>query len=382
MRLSRPTLFLLLLLFAFQAPLFAGVKAKGSAEIFNNNEGAARDQARLNALRDAVEQGVGTLVDSNTKVENWQVIKDEIYTSARGFVTKFDVLKDQREGSAWVVEIDAEVATDALKAKLQDLRILHKKMGNKRLMVIYRPEDPKAMEPDHPAVAAALGNLQTALNQAGFRVFDQKSVERNAAEKRPSEAKGKEAWIKIASEQQADILAEFELSDNLGSYGAAQIQSARVSLRVRIYDVSSGLMISNQSTEQKQLTNARPGSFDWRNALAQAAQKAADQTSAAGINDIVEHYKNIGDLGNAFLIRFTGFSEDEEDTLINVLENLDSYQSLSELKNDTAMVEVEYFSGLKGDQLHRKLRLKAKEKGIALKSQEIIGNKMEFVKQY
>jgi len=382
MKLARMIILLTGLLTLAYSPAFAGIKASGSAEIFNNNITAAKDQARRNALRDAVEKGIGTLIDAKTKVENWQVIRDEIYTSARGYVSKFDVTKDKREGSRWVIEIDAEVATANLKDKLKDLRILHKKMGNKRLMVIYRPEDPKALDPDHNAVIAGLAEIQTQLNDAGFRVFDQKSVDRIAGTKRAQANRNVEAWIQIAAEQQADTLAEFEVSTNLGNHGSSMVQAARIALKLRVYDVSTGRLIANQVANQKSLTNARPGSFNWRNALASATQKAANQATSEGIVNIVKHYESVGDTGNAYLIRLTGFSEDEEDLVLQALESLDGYQSLSELKNDTEMIELEYFSQLKKSQLRRKIRFAAKQEGVRLKSQSISGNRLEFVKAY
>ncbi|MDT8445557.1 MAG: hypothetical protein RRB13_01515 [bacterium] len=380
----RPARFLTLLLalMLLATPLWADVIGKGSAEIFNGNEGAARSQAKRNALRDAVEKGVGTLIDANTRVENWQVIRDEVYTSAQGFVSSYKTLKDAKEGTSWVVEIDAVVSTEMLKDKLGELRILHKKMGNKRLLVIYRAEDDKALEDDHPAVNAAQGEIQSLLNDAGFRVFDAKSVDRIKAMRRGEAVRGMEEWMKIAAEQQADILAEFELSTNLGTRGAFEVQAAKVAMKMRVYDVSTGRLIATQFAEQKQLTNARPGSFDWRSALSGAAQKAADQATGEGIQNIVKFYQKVGDLGNGFYMRFTGFSEDEEDQILAVLENLDGYQSLSELKNDTETIEIEYFSSLQKSQLRRKLKLKAKEKGVRIKSQEVSGNRFDFVKQY
>lgn len=378
------TLLLAALLLSWGLPSLglAGVIGKGSAEIFGSNEGAAREQAKRNALRDAVEKGVGTLIDANTKVENWQVIRDEVYTSAQGFVTSYKTLTDEKQGSAWVVEIDAEVSTDRLRTKLEELRILHQKMGNKRLLVIYRPEDDRALEDDHPAVNAAQGEIQTKLNDAGFRVFDAKSVDRIKAMRRGQAVRGMEEWMRIAAEQQADILTEFELSSNLGTRGAFAVQATKVALKLRVYDVSTGRLIATQYAEQKQLTNARPGSFDWRGAQAGAAQQAAAQATQEGIQNIVQFYQSVGDLGNGFYMRFTGFSEDEEDRILAVLENLDGFQSLSELTNDTEKIEIEYFSTLKKSQLRRKLRLKAKEKGIRIKSQEISGNRFDFIKQY
>jgi len=374
-----------LLLFLFclglAGSLQAGTLGKGSAEIFEGNEGAARDQAKQNALRDAVEQGVGTLIDSKTKVENWQVISDEVFTSSQGFVKSFKMLADEKRGSSWWVEIDAEVATDLIKGKLSELRILHKKMGNKRLLVIYRAESPQALEEDNAAVSTCLGQLQTDLTAAGFRVFDQKSIERVSSQRRTQETWKLEKWMQIAQEQQADILAEFELSANTGSRGAAMIQSAEVALQLRVYDVSTGRLIASQSAQQRQMTNAHPGSFDWRQAQAGASTKAASMAASDSVTKIVEYYKSVGDVGQAFWIRFTGFSQDEEDQMLAILENLEGYQSLSELKNDPQSIEIEYFSNLQKSQLRRKLQAEAKMKGIKLKSQEISGERFDFVRQ-
>ncbi|OGG95219.1 MAG: hypothetical protein A2527_08585 [Candidatus Lambdaproteobacteria bacterium RIFOXYD2_FULL_50_16] len=374
-----------LLLFLFclglAGSLQAGTLGKGSAEIFEGNEGAARDQAKQNALRDAVEQGVGTLIDSKTKVENWQVISDEVFTSSQGFVKSFKMLADEKRGSSWWVEIDAEVATDLIKGKLSELRILHKKMGNKRLLVIYRAESPQALEEDNAAVSTCLGQLQTDLTAAGFRVFDQKSIERVSSQRRTQETWKLEKWMQIAQEQQADILAEFELSANTGSRGAAMIQSAEVALQLRVYDVSTGRLIASQSAQQRQMTNAHPGSFDWRQAQAGASTKAASMAASDSVTKIVEYYKSVGDVGQAFWIRFTGFSQDEEDQMLAILENLEGYQSLSELKNDPQSIEIEYFSNLQKSQLRRKLQAEANMKGIKLKSQEISGERFDFVRQ-
>ncbi|MEK9896941.1 MAG: flagellar assembly protein T N-terminal domain-containing protein, partial [Burkholderiaceae bacterium] len=65
----------------------AEVTASGAATIYSNNTSSARNQALQNALRQAVEQGVGTFIDSQTLARNYEVIRDEIYSTSQGYVT-------------------------------------------------------------------------------------------------------------------------------------------------------------------------------------------------------------------------------------------------------------------------------------------------------
>ena len=354
---------------------------KGRAKIFNNNEGSARDQALRNALRDAVKQGVGVLLDSQTVVKNWAVIRDEVYSSARGFVTKYSVLKDEKQNDVWYIEIDAEVSTADIKDKLADLRILHKKMGNKRLMVIYRPDHPDALDAKHGAVLAALTSIPDELNKSGFRVFDQRSLG-HVISKITQSGGSTEAWRRIADQNQVDILVEFELiAGKKKPFSRSAFSSAKTVVRLRVYDVSTGRLISNTQSEQKQMTNARVGSYDWDNALTKAGSKAGRMATAEGIKNIVSFYQSVGDIGNSFLIVFKDFSEDEGDIILELLENLDGYQSLSELENIPQLLRVEYFSTIEKSRLRRKIRLAAKEKKIRIRTKRLSGNRLIFLKQ-
>ena len=372
----KKSLLLFLVLFSFIIPpVFAAVEGKGRAEIFNNNESSARKQALKNALRNAVEKGVGLLLDAKTEVKNWQVIKDEVYSTARGYVTKYKTVKDERVGNVWFVEIEAEVASAKLKDKLGNLRILHKKMGNKRLMVIYKANHPKAQESDHPSALASLAGLQMSLTESGFRLFDKRSLDRLYDPERTSGA-----WLKVAAEQQVDILIEFEVVATGASRPGQIFQAAKAQVISKVYDVSTGRMISSQMASQKQIFKGRVGGFEWSGALSKAGDKAAKLNAEKVTNDIASFYQSTGDQGNAYFLRFVGFTEDEEDKLLDALEALEGYQSQSELKNSEHLLEVEYFSSQDKSRLRRKLKLAAKGQKVRLKSKEISGNRMVFVK--
>ncbi len=376
-----PIIVLMAALFFLPVWSHAAVIGKGQAKIFNNNEGSARSQALRNALRDAVKQGVGVLLDSNTIVKNWTVIQDEVYSSARGFVKQYKVIKDEKVNDTWFVEIEAEVATGQIKDKLGELRILHKKMGNKRLMIIYNPGHPEALPSDHSAVRSALTAIPSEFNQSGFRIFDQRSLG-YISDKISQTGGAKAAWMKIADEQQVDILSEFEiLTSKKSPFSSKAFSAAKVTLRMKTYDVSTGRLISNVQSNQKQMTNARSGSYDWDNALAKASEKSGTSAANDTIKNIVEYYKSVGDIGNSYFLTFKDFTEDETDIILDALENLDGYQSLSELQMTPNLLKIEYFSTMSKSRLRRKIRLAVRMHKIKMSSKEISGNRFVFVKQ-
>ena len=373
-------IFLITLFFLSPITGFAGVVGKVSAQIFNNNEGSARNQALNNALRDAVKQGVGLFIDSQTEVKNWAVIRDEIYASARGFVTEYKVLRDEQTGGVWHIEIDAEVSSADIKSKLSELRILHQKMGNKRLMSIYRPTHPDALKKTHSAVSSATTALQASLLKSGFRVFDAKSLGR-VIDGITQRGAPTEEWVKIADQQQVDILLEFELiAGEKKPFSSSAFSAAKVSIQARSYDVSTGRLMASVGTTQKQMTNARRGSFDWNNALSRAGNRAGNAAADVIMRDIVSYYESVGEIGNAFLLVFTDFTEDEEFQILEILENLEGYQSMTELENIPLRLRVEYFSSMEKSRMRRKLYLACREKGIRLKTKELAGNRLIFAK--
>lgn len=372
--------FVILLLLVNSTNASAGVIGKGRAEIFNNNSGSARKQAIQNALRDAVEQGVGVFIDSKTKVKNWAVIRDEVFSSSRGFVKKYSILKDEQQNNAWYIEIDAEISKGDIKNKLEELRILHKKMGNKRIMVTYLKEHPDSLGEKHNAVLTALTFIPSEFNRSGFRVFDQRSMGYISDKMSPSGAK-KEQWMKIADEHQVDALVEFELlPGKKRPFSNSMYTAAKITIRMKVYDISTGRLFSNVQSNQKQMTNARVGSFDWENALSKAAERAGISATKETVDNIIEHYKTVGDIGNSYLLIFQNFVEDEEDMILEVLEGLDGFQSLSELQNVPKLLKIEYFSTVEKSRLRRKIRLACKAQKVKLKTKEISGNRLIFVK--
>ena len=77
-------------------------KSAGSAgvhrveEVVARGSGATEREAIDHALRNAVQQVVGTLITSTTQIEHMDVVEDKIIAHANGFVRKYEVIDDPR----------------------------------------------------------------------------------------------------------------------------------------------------------------------------------------------------------------------------------------------------------------------------------------------
>ncbi|MCX6338544.1 MAG: hypothetical protein NTX71_01315 [Candidatus Aureabacteria bacterium] len=105
----------------------------------------AKDEAINRAQRRAIEQGIGTIVDSETMVENFQLLEDKVLSQVKGYITGFKVVKDNNgEGGVYSVTIEATVALAQIEKDVRALNIIKEKKNNPRMMVVIREyfEDP------------------------------------------------------------------------------------------------------------------------------------------------------------------------------------------------------------------------------------------------
>ena len=104
--------------------------------------GITPSDAENDALRAAVENTVGVLVDSETLVQNSILISDQIYTQSRGFVNDYTVLSREQVGDIWRVTINATVddqPNSKLMNELTRLGIINVQLRNPKIAV-YVPE--------------------------------------------------------------------------------------------------------------------------------------------------------------------------------------------------------------------------------------------------
>ncbi|MBN2254917.1 MAG: flagellar assembly protein T N-terminal domain-containing protein, partial [Deltaproteobacteria bacterium] len=106
------------------------IEADGAGVVINNDLALARDNAINDSLRKAVEQAVGTVISSETVVQNYEVINDSIYAKSQGYIQNYQILNEKVSDGLYRVTIRATVSMGGIK---DDLRALGFLMAQKNM---------------------------------------------------------------------------------------------------------------------------------------------------------------------------------------------------------------------------------------------------------
>ncbi len=117
------------------------VTAEGVAVVQGGNMDIARDAAITDAQTRAVEQAIGTLIDSQTQVENYQVISDKILQQTKGYIRRYNIVKEVKEDNLLRVTINAEVSLSRLSDDLSAIGILLGQVHKPRTMILVAEQN-------------------------------------------------------------------------------------------------------------------------------------------------------------------------------------------------------------------------------------------------
>ena len=139
----------LILAFSLISSSFAGepepglktVDATGVSSVSGGNAALARDAAVDDALRKAVEEAVGTFVSADTMVENFQVLKDSIYTRTEGYIKGYTVINESQTPGIYQVSVRATVAVGNIKNDLDAIGLLHARAEKPRVLFLMAEQN-------------------------------------------------------------------------------------------------------------------------------------------------------------------------------------------------------------------------------------------------
>jgi hypothetical protein len=121
---AMPRMLLCAMTLLFGVWFCAVAHASGSQEVEAEGMGASVEQATENAWRAAIQNVVGTYVDTTTIVDNQTLIKDEVLTHSRGFIDKYEVIGQSSSGGLVTVQIRAQVQAGTVKEKLETIGLV------------------------------------------------------------------------------------------------------------------------------------------------------------------------------------------------------------------------------------------------------------------
>ena len=137
--------------------------------------GLTKDAAIEQAKRDAVENGLGAYISSETVVTATS-LSDNIYSKAQGFVKKFEIVNEKKDPDGnWEITISAEV-TQMLDQVMQDeaaLQTLLNSMNRPRIIFLLREQNLI----DNTPTDFAETKLLSMFYEKGFDVVDRQLVQ-------------------------------------------------------------------------------------------------------------------------------------------------------------------------------------------------------------
>ena len=201
--------------------------------------GMTPSDAENDALRLAVENTLGVLVDSETLVQNSMLIRDQIYTQSRGFVTDYSVVNREQVAGGWRVTINATVddqPNSKLMSELTRLGIINVQLRNPKIAV-YVPESHIQYRVPDPAGETA---IVKALIDAGFSNVTEVGTRLNI----PNPLNMNAAQMTQAAQQfGADIMIVGEaFSEGIGDPG--QWLPGKQSVEAKMFIVRTGQIIA------------------------------------------------------------------------------------------------------------------------------------------
>lgn len=171
--------------FLFVSPSYSqqitSITVEGIGAIVKGDLAIAKDNALNDALRKAVEQAVGTLVQAQTLVDKYQLISDEIYTKSQGYIKKYSVISERPDLNQGIlkVTIQADVSIGDIKNDLNAIGLLLERKNKPRMMVIIDEKIGSAESGYSPNLSESETVIIQKFTEKGFNFVDQATVKKN-----------------------------------------------------------------------------------------------------------------------------------------------------------------------------------------------------------
>lgn len=264
---------LTLLLFCLMLPILPAAHANHTLVV--TGMGADRSAALHDAMRNAIEQKIGLLLDSQTIAQNYQIISDTIYTHSEGYVTDYTIIDESTDRGLYTVTIrvtvgqslDVEVMDRFRKVKAVETGLQDPRIG---VMIADRQDE---------SYSVAKNSLIKTLQDNGFsRIVDLNQVE---------DAKKKQMLAAISQNQNALTQAlrtqfpvDYMIAGNIDALSARASSakgfqgfiSGQAAISLRMYNMNTGEIIYTDIVNGSALHTNR--AMAEVNALKKAAENA------------------------------------------------------------------------------------------------------------
>jgi hypothetical protein len=269
-----------------------------------SGQGTNRDEALMAAKRSAVEKGIGTVLLSQTEVENFVLKRDQIITKTVGTVKSYDVVSESKTPDGLIdITIKAVLSKTSLHEDLAAFHILIESMNKPRTMVIIQENNVGNQEPTNSSgEIAVLGFLKDPYE---FDLIDpQVTSSIKASQQKMAELAGDPAAAaKLGSGYGAEVIISGSavariaegISQNLGG-----MVSAQADVTLRAINCTTGRIIGSSSA------HAAKVHISSNTAGNQAIQKASVDAAKKLLDAIIKDWQGQLNNGVGLSVSITG----------------------------------------------------------------------------
>lgn len=158
------------------------ITAEGVGSFRAADQARSREEALEDALRNAVEQASGIIIESESRMKNFELVKDEVLSRSKGFIKSYKVLKEGAAGPLYKVLIEALVVKSTFIKNLdKSIEELYRRVGRPRVMVVIRErtlnkEGISLDSADGPMKGVAEKEIRKLLMKQGFTFIDHRAA--------------------------------------------------------------------------------------------------------------------------------------------------------------------------------------------------------------
>ena len=216
-------------------------------------EGLSKDEARNDALRKALEQGGKQEISSHTQVENFELIRDTIYSRAEGIVSDYKVLQEGPGiGGTYFCKIEAKVNKTAIATTWGEVQNVLDQLGRPGVAVCIVETIDGVV--DRSSILES--KIEERLIKSGFDVYNSAHLKAKAA-KESDDAAAEDDVAKLMAIAK-DFGTQIFITGNANANQAGITRTAGTQLAMyncdamaKMYYTDTGKLIASESLPQR-----------------------------------------------------------------------------------------------------------------------------------
>jgi hypothetical protein len=241
------------------------------------------------------------MVLAETRVQNFQLLSDEIYTKTDGFVQNYKIINENAGKNVYEVTIQATVSTGSIKDKLDALGLLIDQVGKPRIMILIAEQNIGKQHyyywwghhrGEQADLTIAENTIMDRFREKGFELVDHNAQSKDikvAPAYRVAELNDRAA-ITLGKQADAEVVIVGKaLAKSIGLVAGTAMKSVQANVSLRAIQTDNGTVLSSGAE------HAAAVHIDEVTGGVEALKRASAKMAEKMMDDIIKNFqKRVG----------------------------------------------------------------------------------------